>query len=142
MILKYKMKNFIIRLFRIVINSWKEAFTLNIDKEAKKEVMKTFIYSILLFIVIWAFFKFVVSGSKPVAKSEPETIVTDTVELWYLNGMKDTVEIVRPIDGKYKLEYSVAHNHYLVLTDKQGFYIKDFQNVINYKILNNEQTKK
>lgn len=142
MILKYKMKNFIIRLFRIVINSWKEAFTLNIDKEAKKEVMKTFIYSILLFIVIWAFFKFVVSGSKPVAKSEPETIVTDTVELWYLNGMKDTIEIERPIDGKYKLEYSVAHNHYLVLTDKQGFYIKDFQNVINYKILNNEQTKK
>lgn len=136
------MKNFIIRLFRTVVNSWKEAFTLNIDKEAKKEVMKTFIYSILLFIVIWAFFKFVVSGSKPVAKSEPETIVTDTVELWYLNGMKDTVEIVRPIDGKYKLEYSVAHNHYLVLTDKQGFYIKDFQNVINYKILNNEQTKK
>lgn len=85
---------------------------------------------------------FIISCNKVIVESEPEIFVTDTVELWYLNGMKDTIEIERPVAGKYKLEYSVAHNHYLVLTDKHGFYIKDFPNIINYKSLSNGQTKK
>lgn len=137
------MKNFIIRFFRTVVNSWKDAFTLNvsIDKNEKKEVIKTILGSILLFIVIWASFKFVVSGNKPVAKSEPEIFVADTTELWYFNGMKDTVEIVRPINSWYELRYHRNFGYSLYII-KGGFFYTDFKNVINYKILNNGQIKK
>lgn len=136
-----KIKKFTIKLFRTFVFLFKDTFTFN-NKETKKEIVRAFIISGLLIVIILSFFKYGFRSKKTTLKSEPERFITEAVELWYFNGMKDTVEIERPEKGKYKLNYHRNTGYYLAVTNKEGSFYNYYQNVINYKILNNGQTKK
>lgn len=56
------------------------------------------------------------------------------IELWYVGGFKDTIDIRIPIENKIDLK-THRHQLYLSIESKMGYYNKVYKNVVNYKIL-------
>lgn len=61
------------------------------------------------------------------------------VEFWYVGGLKDTVDIRIPIKNEINLYHTYRNQPYLLIESEMGHYSKVYKNIVNYKILKNNE---
>lgn len=63
------------------------------------------------------------------------------VELWYVAGFKDTLDIRIPIKNEINLYHTYRNQPYLLIESEMGHYSKVYKNIVNYKILKSNEKR-
>lgn len=98
-------------------------------------VVIAIIYGFIL--LMKATFKRVEERNIEVSKLIKKDTITQKqkIELWYVGGFKDTLDIRIPIKNEINLYHTYRNQPYLLIESEMGHYSKVYKNVVNYKIL-------